>query len=98
MSNFKRKTRNFEFRQNLWWIQGHKCAWCEVVIPFEDIGTQLVDLDHWVPLIHKKCGGKDIPENMRIMHKECNNAKDDLCPTCDGDQFWAWKSLREVIS
>jgi CRISPR/Cas system Type II protein with McrA/HNH and RuvC-like nuclease domain len=99
MSNASRKTRDAETRLKLWQVQGGRCAWCEAAITPKDVlDSTMVDLDHWVPLAHKACGARDTILNLRLMHRDCNHAKDSLCPLCDMDRFWLWKTLRESVS
>ena len=96
MSKYKRHQYSMHLKVQLWHQQKERCAWCEARILPSDLGSASVD--HWIPLAHARCGGNNASSNFRIMHPECNFAKDQLCPVCNSHQLMMWRKLRVMVS
>lgn len=55
---------------------------CDRILDFNILeGSQAVTIDHWHPLAH---GGTWADNNLKLMHRKCNQLKGDMVPHVDG--------------
>jgi len=67
------------FRMRLWIKQRYRCPICKKQLRRRILFTDKLNLDH---IIAKSRGGTRMPENLALVHIECNQAKAASCP-CD---------------
>jgi CRISPR/Cas system Type II protein with McrA/HNH and RuvC-like nuclease domain len=65
------------FRYRLWVRQNYRCPICKRQIRRRYLYTDKLNLDHIVP---KSRGGTRDPENLALVHIECNQIKGSDCP------------------
>lgn len=65
------------FRMRLWMRQRYRCGICKRQIRQRDLFKDHINLDH---IRAKSKGGTRDPENMAVVHMECNQLKADSCP------------------
>lgn len=80
-----RPNRPLPFRMRLWIRQHYRCPICKKQIRRRILFSDYVNIDH---IIAKSKGGTRSPENLAVVHIQCNQLKADACP-CDfyGPEF-----------
>lgn len=71
------RRRYIPFRMRLWIRQNYRCPICTKRIPRKILFLDCLNLDHVVP---KSRGGTRDPENIALVHLDCNQAKGSDCP------------------
>lgn len=61
------KTKELYFRSKMWMRDNGICGICNNPVDYDDM-----DVDHILP---KSYGGKDLWDNLRVSHKECNRKR-----------------------
>jgi 5-methylcytosine-specific restriction endonuclease McrA len=74
------------YRMKMWIKQHYRCGICGKTIRRPILyDSKKVNIDHIRPRSH---GGPSTPENLQLVHYECNQAKGATCAGCEECSYY----------